>query len=189
MAPLLTEVADIQLPLTTDERLSWPGWLTYSGRFTHINGHPSATGRAWDRESSPAKDPRFTAVPHNQCRQCLAYRNRTPYPFKFCHFPLALIIVLTTFTLPCECVCISLICCNVLLVVWRVSRRKLKKAIGTACIGGGMGIAVLLEAVWWSRLIYFSGVYFCRVCRCCWFVSVSIFVRLKRNLVAFDVVI
>ena len=47
MAPLLTEVRDIQLQLTThlsprrDERLSWPGWLTYSGRFTHIRGHRS----------------------------------------------------------------------------------------------------------------------------------------------------
>jgi len=45
MAPPLTQVADIQLQLTThlstrrDERLSWPGWLTYSGRFTHIGGH------------------------------------------------------------------------------------------------------------------------------------------------------
>jgi len=25
-----------------DERLSWPGWLTCSGPFTHISGHPSA---------------------------------------------------------------------------------------------------------------------------------------------------
>ena len=39
-----------------DERLSWPSWLTYSGRFTHISGHPSAAGRAWDRETSPVKD-------------------------------------------------------------------------------------------------------------------------------------
>ena len=31
--------------LEEDERLSWPGWLTYGGRFTHISGHPSATGR------------------------------------------------------------------------------------------------------------------------------------------------
>jgi len=46
--------------------LSWPGWLTYSGRFTHINGHPSATGRAQDREGLPAKDRRSTAVPRNQ---------------------------------------------------------------------------------------------------------------------------
>ena len=57
----LTEVGDIQLQLTThlstqrDERLSWPGWLTYSGRFTHISGHSSATDRAQDRESLPAK--------------------------------------------------------------------------------------------------------------------------------------
>jgi len=41
-----------------DERLSWPSWLTYSGRFTHISDHPSAAGRAWDRESSPVKDQR-----------------------------------------------------------------------------------------------------------------------------------
>jgi len=31
-----------------DERLSRPGWLTYSGRFTHISGHRSAAGRAQD---------------------------------------------------------------------------------------------------------------------------------------------
>ena len=33
-----------------DERLSWPSWLTYSGWLTHISGHPSAAGRAQDRE-------------------------------------------------------------------------------------------------------------------------------------------
>jgi len=33
-----------------DERLSWPSWLTYSGRFIHISGHPSATGQAQDRK-------------------------------------------------------------------------------------------------------------------------------------------
>jgi len=49
-----------------DKRLSWPGWLTYSDRFTHINGHLSATGRAHDRESSPAKDWCSTTVPCNQ---------------------------------------------------------------------------------------------------------------------------
>jgi len=46
--------------------MSWPGWLTYSGWFTHISGHPSATGRAQDRESSPAKDRRSTTEPRNQ---------------------------------------------------------------------------------------------------------------------------
>ena len=36
----------------------------YIGWFTHISGgHPSATGRAQDRESSPAKDQRSTTVP------------------------------------------------------------------------------------------------------------------------------
>jgi len=49
-----------------DERLSWPGWMTSSGRFAHISGHPSATGRAQERQSSPAKDRRSTAVPCNQ---------------------------------------------------------------------------------------------------------------------------
>jgi len=43
-----------------DERLSRPGWRTYSGRFTHISGHPSAAGRAQDSESSPVKDRRST---------------------------------------------------------------------------------------------------------------------------------
>ena len=35
-----------------DERLSWPSWLTYSGWFIHISGHPSATGQAQDSEST-----------------------------------------------------------------------------------------------------------------------------------------
>ena len=39
------------------------GWP--SGRFTHISGHPSATGRAQDRESLPAKDRRSTTEPRN----------------------------------------------------------------------------------------------------------------------------
>ena len=43
-----------------DKRLSRPGWLTCSGRFTHISGYPSAAGRARDRESSPVKDRRST---------------------------------------------------------------------------------------------------------------------------------
>ena len=29
--------------------MSRPGWLTYSGRFTHISGQLSAAGRAEDR--------------------------------------------------------------------------------------------------------------------------------------------
>ena len=55
-----------------DERLSWRSWLTYSGRFTHISGHPSAVGRAQDGESSPVKDQRSTAEPRNQpvCAVC-----------------------------------------------------------------------------------------------------------------------
>jgi len=40
--------------------------LTHSGRFAHISGHPSATGRAQDRQSTPAKDRRSTTEPRNQ---------------------------------------------------------------------------------------------------------------------------
>jgi len=49
-----------------DERLSWPGWLTYSGWLTHITGYPSATGLAQDREVRRPKDRRYTTVPRNQ---------------------------------------------------------------------------------------------------------------------------
>jgi len=55
MALSLTEVAAIRLQLLIyrsrrDVRLSWPSWLTYSGWFAHMSGHPSTTGRALDRE-------------------------------------------------------------------------------------------------------------------------------------------
>jgi len=53
-----------------DERPSQPGWLTYSRRFTHISGHPSAVGQAQDRESLPVKDRLSTAVPRNQNQPC-----------------------------------------------------------------------------------------------------------------------
>jgi len=49
-----------------DKKLSWPNWLTYSGQFTHISGHPSAVSRAQDSKSSPVKDQRSTAEPRNQ---------------------------------------------------------------------------------------------------------------------------
>jgi len=44
-----------------DERLSWPGRFTYSGRLTHISGHPSAICRAQDGERTLARDCRSTA--------------------------------------------------------------------------------------------------------------------------------
>jgi len=49
-----------------DERLSRPGWLTCSERFTHISGHPSAVGRTQDRKTSPVKDQCSTTAPRNQ---------------------------------------------------------------------------------------------------------------------------
>jgi len=62
-----------------DERLSWPSWLTYSRWFTHISGHPSATGRAQDSDSTPAKDRCSTAGPRNQlAMQTLAMHYEIP---------------------------------------------------------------------------------------------------------------
>jgi len=52
--------------------MSRPGWLTYSGTVIHIRGHPSAVGRAQDRESSPVKDQRSTTVPRNQTQYSIA---------------------------------------------------------------------------------------------------------------------
>jgi len=46
-----------------DERLSWLSWLTYSGRLTHISGHPSAAGREWDSEVGWSKTNVLTTVP------------------------------------------------------------------------------------------------------------------------------
>ena len=49
-----------------DERLSWPRRLTYSGRFTHINGYPSAAGPVQTSESLPIRDRRSTTEPPDQ---------------------------------------------------------------------------------------------------------------------------
>ena len=62
-----------------DERLSRPGWLTYSGRFTHISGHPSAVGRAQDSESSSVRDRRSTTVPRNQPTSQILVENHEIY--------------------------------------------------------------------------------------------------------------
>jgi len=68
----ITKAAAIQLQLITrlstpkDERLRWPIWLTYSGYFTYLSCHPSATGRTQDKESSPAKDRRSSVVLRDQ---------------------------------------------------------------------------------------------------------------------------
>ena len=44
-----------------DERLSWPGWLTYSGRFTHISGHPSEL--QVERRTVKARRPKTDVLP------------------------------------------------------------------------------------------------------------------------------
>jgi len=56
-----------------DERLSWPSWMTCSGRFTNISGHPLAASQAQDRESSSAKYRRPTTVLHNQLHEWVWY--------------------------------------------------------------------------------------------------------------------
>ena len=80
MSPTQTDVVDsncslllINLP-QKNERLSRPGWLTYSGQFTHISGRPSAAGWVQDRESSPVKNRRSTTVPRNQLKWCIYIR-------------------------------------------------------------------------------------------------------------------
>ena len=80
-----------------DERLSWPCWLTYSGRFTHINGYPSAAGPVQNSESSPVRDRRSSTKPPNQLRatclhggcffsrmwkQNVHYRKKAPREYK-----------------------------------------------------------------------------------------------------------
>ena len=67
-----------------DERLSWPSWLTCSGRFTHITGHSSDARQAQDRKSSLAKNRRSTTVPRYQLH-CYTYRSAT-YTFCFTFF-------------------------------------------------------------------------------------------------------
>ena len=72
MTPPLTDAADTQLQLTT-HLSTLQGWKAELARLVdlqrmayHISGHPSATGRAQDSESSSAKDRRHTVVPCNQ---------------------------------------------------------------------------------------------------------------------------
>ena len=44
MAPPLTESLLLIYRPRRDERLSWPGWLIYSGWLTHISGHHQRNG-------------------------------------------------------------------------------------------------------------------------------------------------
>jgi len=64
-----------------DDRLSRPGWLTYSGWFTHISDHPSAAGRVQDRESSPVKDQRSTIATRNQPVEVCKVKHNLNIPF------------------------------------------------------------------------------------------------------------
>ena len=67
-----------------DKRLSWPSWLTCSGRFIHISCHPSAAGRARDRKSSPAEDRRSTTVSRRSLHDVTLMRSL--YAFRHLEF-------------------------------------------------------------------------------------------------------
>jgi len=49
-----------------DDKLSWPCWLTDSGRFIHKVVKQSSISLAQDRESSPAGTDVLTTTPHHQ---------------------------------------------------------------------------------------------------------------------------
>jgi len=51
-----------------DKRLSWPCWLTYSGRLTNKAIIRPASSQAQDRESSPVKDQCSTTVLRRQLK-------------------------------------------------------------------------------------------------------------------------
>ena len=53
-----------------DGRLSWPCWLTDSGRFTQKVVKRTSTSLAQDRESSPAKTDVLTTMLHHQLAVC-----------------------------------------------------------------------------------------------------------------------
>ena len=54
-----------------DGRLSWPCWLTDSGRFTHKVVTRPAVSLAQDRESLPARTGGLTTMLHHQLYLCL----------------------------------------------------------------------------------------------------------------------
>ena len=54
-----------------DERLTWPGWLTYSGRLTHISGHPSAI--QVERRTAKERWPETDDLPLSHADQPIGY--------------------------------------------------------------------------------------------------------------------
>jgi len=67
-----------------DERLSWPSWLTHSGRLTHISGHPSAAGRAWDMEVCWSQTNVLTTVPRNQPQYSISLLENQDHDPSYC---------------------------------------------------------------------------------------------------------
>jgi len=130
-----------------DERLSWPGWLTCSGWFTHISGHPSAAGRVQDGENTLAKDRRYTTEPRNQpegnlltqvyLEKRLLNGSSQPYicPTRWTHFCM--------FVRPCLC-CSRWVSGCVSISIWRAHDT------GAEVIQPGSAAA---SYPWWRRVV------------------------------------
>jgi len=86
--------------------VGWP----YSGWFTNISGHPSATGRAWDRKSLPVKDLCSITVPRSQP---LSFRTEC------CYLPRTSCSVIRQLS-PVQSLCtiFILICCDLCMLIF-----------------------------------------------------------------------
>ena len=75
MAPPLTVVTTSSCSLLLiyrprkDKRLSWPSWLTYSGWFTDISGHPSAVWSSAGQRKLAGQRPTFYCCLVSVCSQ------------------------------------------------------------------------------------------------------------------------
>jgi len=77
-----------------------PGWLPCSRWFTHNSGHPSAAGRAQDRESLPAKHRRSIPLCHTIIIINVIINLAHSYSENFCSLNLILIFACRFATTP-----------------------------------------------------------------------------------------
>jgi len=88
------------------------GWPVADGLPTcDISGHPSAAGRAQDRESSPAKDRRYTTVPRNQENECICHVLYNSLQ-RLCFNILCCVLFLYMFLATDETICCCWHCCT-----------------------------------------------------------------------------
>jgi len=62
-----------------DERLSWPSWLTYSGWFTHISGHP-VSYRLSAGQRTKARRPKTDVLPLDRATKWAPFPSKSPLP-------------------------------------------------------------------------------------------------------------